>query len=105
MLFRGAELAAAFEPLMEGMQAIYEADRDAIKEAIAEDPDLYREHIEAGRLRTGPNGALDYCRVRWHWRPLMDCAFVRWLTSDAMNQIAAEYGGAENVRVVIGCMG
>ncbi len=44
---RGAELAAAFEPLMEGMQAIYEADRDAIKEAIAEDPDLYRELYRA----------------------------------------------------------
>ena len=41
-----------------------------------------------------------HIRVQWKWRPLVDCHFRRWL--DTLAPLAAEVGGAENVRVLIG---
>lgn len=42
------------------------------------------------------------CVVTWTWQPLVDCCFRRWIDSDIMNKIAEDYGGPENVRVLMG---
>lgn len=49
-----------------------------------------------------PGRPLDFCRVYWTWNPVKDSAFRRWVDSEVMTEIADEYGGPENVRVVMG---
>ncbi len=46
-MLRGAELAASFTVLVEGLQTIYETDRKAVREALVGDPDLCREIFRA----------------------------------------------------------
>jgi hypothetical protein len=45
---RGAELAETFADLVAGMQAVYAGNRDLIRDAIANDPDLFRELYRDG---------------------------------------------------------
>lgn len=41
-------------------------------------------------------------RISWNWYPLADCAFKRWIFGDVMNGLASEFGGPQNVRVIMG---
>jgi len=56
----------------------------------------YSEWVECG----APRVPQLYVRIYWTCRPLLDCAFKRWLDT-TVAKIAAEYGD-ENVRVVMG---
>lgn len=53
-------------------------------------------------LRKHPEIRYAYVRIAWDWTPLSNCAFKRWIFGDVMQGIAAEFGGPENVRVIIG---
>jgi hypothetical protein len=53
-------------------------------------------------LRAHPKIRNAYVRIAWDWTPLSNCAFKRWIFGDVMQGIAAEFGGPENVRVIIG---
>lgn len=44
----------------------------------------------------------EYTQVSWTRKPLTDCAFKRWVFGETMKAIADEYGGPQNVRVLMG---
>lgn len=71
------------------------------------DPDEYGRMVDGGLIRVDNRNpkwsrTLDYCRVTWKWAPLTDCTFRKWIDGDVMQSIADEYGGPENVRVLMG---
>lgn len=43
-----------------------------------------------------------HVRIFWDWHPLTDCAFKRWIFGDVMQGLADEFGGPQNVRVIMG---
>jgi hypothetical protein len=72
------------------------------------DPEEYARMIAAGEIRyrdgggAFDGGCLDYCFVTWAWQPVKECAFRTWIEGPTMASIAEEYGGPENVRVIMG---
>jgi len=75
---------------------------------VHEDPSDFAALVAEGKIRyinadDGSRGRpLDFCRVHWTWNPVKDSAFRLWVDSDHMAEIANEYGGPENVRVIMG---
>lgn len=43
-----------------------------------------------------------YVRIFWDWYPLANCSFKRWIFGDVMQGLADEFGGPQNVRVIMG---
>lgn len=60
--------------------------------------------VETGEFLAGQSGreTSHYVRVRWYDYPLADRSFKRWLDCDWMNEVERKYGGAQNVRVLMG---
>lgn len=72
---------------------------------VHNDTEEYAKMIVEGRIRKNGSGyirALDLCRITWKWKPVEGCAFRKWIDGETMQSLADEYGGAENIRVVMG---
>lgn len=83
-----------------------------------EDPKAYEKHILNVAKQEGfekvddinslvslskiPDVSNAYVRIFWNWRPLSDCAFRRWIFGEVMQGLADEFGGPQNVRVIMG---
>jgi hypothetical protein len=63
----------------------------------------FEKLISSGEPLENENGRINhYCHVTWTWQPLSDCTFRKWIHGDVMQSLADEYGGAENIRVLMG---
>lgn len=73
------------------------------------DPEKYARMLDNGeiRYREGTEkgfygGALDFCFVTWKWRPLEENTFRTWIEGPVMASLAEEYGGTDNIRIIMG---
>lgn len=56
-------------------------------------PEAYHKHVDDGRAFTV---------VEWDRKAIKGCAFERWVFGETMKALADEYGGPQNVRVLMG---
>lgn len=88
-----------------GMPSSWSGDVSGPDIVVHNDTEEYAKMIVEGRIRKNGSGyirALDLCRITWKWKPVEGCTFRKWIDGETMKAIEAEYGGAENVRVIMG---
>jgi hypothetical protein len=59
-----------------------------------------QDHLS--RLLDNQEIAGAHVRIFWKWQPLAKCRFKKWIFGDMMQGLADEFGGPQNVRVIMG---
>lgn len=59
-----------------------------------------QDHL--ARLLDNKEVAGAHVRIVWEWQPLANCRFKKWIFGDMMQGLADEFGGPQNVRVIMG---